>query len=138
VKKRVFVDSDVILDHLLDRAPFNRPAESLFRKIYKGEIEGFTSPLIFSNLFYVLRKAVGADTAKAALKKLRLLLKILPMDEKTVDSALDSAMPDFEDALQYHCAAKAGLANIITRNARDYRGNPVSLFTAEEYLKSLA
>ena len=96
MKKRVFVDSDVILDHLLDRAPFNRHAEILFRKVYQGEIEAFTSPVIFANLFYVLRKAVGADTAKA------------------------------------------GLANIITRNAKDYRGNPVALFSAEEYLKSMA
>lgn len=138
MKKRVFVDSDVILDHLLDRAPFNRHAEALFRKIYKGEVEAFTSPLIFANLFYVLRKAVGPDTAKSALKKLRLLLKILPMEEKGVDAALESPMPDFEDALQYQCAVKAGIANIITRNAKDYRGNPVSLFSAEEYLNSLA
>jgi len=137
VKKRIFLDSDIILDHLLDRPPFNQHAEILFRKAYNGEIDAYTSPVAFANLFYVLRKAAGAKIAKAGLKKLRLLVKVLPMDDKVVDSALEAGMPDFEDALQYHCASKSGIDIIVTRNAKDYRGNPVSLYSAEEFLNSL-
>lgn len=137
MKRRIFVDSDVILDHLLDRPPFNRHAELLFKKAFKGEFEAYTSPVVYANLFYVLRKAAGAETAKAGLKKLRVLLKILPMDESVVDSALGSPMPDFEDSLQYHCAAKSGLKIIVTRNGKDYKGNPVSLYSPEEFLNSL-
>jgi predicted nucleic acid-binding protein len=137
MKKRIFLDSDVILDHLLDRPPFNRHAELLLQKVYFGEIEAFTSPVAFANLFYVLRKAAGAEVAKAGLKKLRLLVKVLPLDEKAVDSALAAGMPDFEDALQFQCASKGGIDTIVTRNARDYRGNPVRLYSAEEFLTSL-
>ncbi len=60
---RIFLDSDVILDLLLGRPPFFRPAAELFERIQDGEIEGFVSPLIFSNLFYILRKEESAAEA---------------------------------------------------------------------------
>ena len=137
MKRRIFIDSDVILDLLADREPFNLHAKKLFGRIDKGDVEGFTSPLIFSNLFYLLRKQEGSAKAKSLLKKLRILLKVLPMDDKVLDSALASSMQDFEDALQYHCAANAGVDTIITRNGRDFKGVPGSFFTPEEYLKSM-
>ncbi|MDQ3002061.1 MAG: PIN domain-containing protein [Fibrobacterota bacterium] len=127
----------MILDLLADREPFNTHAKKLFGRVDKGEVDGFTSPSVFSNLFYLLRKQEGSAKAKSLLKKLRILLKVLPMDDKVLDSALASPMQDFEDALQYHCSAKAGVDTIITRNGRDYKGVPGSLFTPEEFLKSM-
>lgn len=137
MKRRIFIDSDVILDVLSNREPFNQHAETLFQKIDKGDVEAFTSPLVFANLFYLLRKQVGSAKAGALLKKLRLLLKVLPMNDKVVDSALASPMSDFEDALQFHCASIAGVDTIVTRNARDFKNVPGALFTPEEYLKSM-
>lgn len=135
--RTVFVDSDVILDVLADREPHNRPAKSLFSLIDRGQVKGCTSPLIFSNLFYLLRKQNGHASAKSMLRKLRMLLQVLPMGEKTVDGALDAGMADFEDALQYRCAADAGIETIITRNGRDFKGIPVRHLSAEEFLLSL-
>jgi predicted nucleic acid-binding protein len=137
VKRRIFIDSDVILDVLSKREPFNHHAEKLFDRIDKGDVEAFTSPLVFSNLFYLLRKQVGSVKAIGLLKKLRILLKVLPMNDKVVDSALASSMPDFEDALQFHCATNAGVDTIVTRNGRDFKSIPGALFTPEEYLKSM-
>lgn len=136
MKKRVFLDSDVIFDLLTDRVPHNRPAEKLFRKIDKGELEGFTSPLVYANLFYLMRKSQGGPEAKSLLRNLRLLVKVLPMGEKVVDAALDSSMADFEDAMQFHTAASAGIDIIITRNAKDFKGSNASLYTPEEFLNS--
>ncbi|MDB5048873.1 MAG: twitching motility protein PilT [Fibrobacteres bacterium] len=136
MKRKVFVDSDVILDVLADREPHSGPAKRLFSLMDKGVVEGFTSPLIFSNLVYLLRKQNGHAAAKSQLKKLRILFKVLPMDEKVVDSALDSTLADFEDALQYHCASKAGIETIVTRNGRDYKGIPGTLLTPDEFLLS--
>jgi predicted nucleic acid-binding protein len=137
VKRRIFVDSDVILDVLAEREPFHQHAEKLFDRIAKGEMEAFTSPLVFSNLFYIMRKQIGASKANVLLKNLRLLLKVLPMNEKVVDLALASPMPDFEDAMQYYCAANSGVETIVTRNGRDFKSIPIALFTPEEYLKSM-
>lgn len=137
MKRRIFLDSDVILDHLAERAPFNIHAEILLRKIDKGEVDACTSPLIMANLFRLLRKSRGGAVAKRLLKNLRLLVKVLPMDERVVDAALLSPLSDFEDALQFHCAANNGVDTIVTRNAGDFRGNPAKLYSPEEFLNSL-
>jgi predicted nucleic acid-binding protein len=137
MKRKIFVDSDVILDVLANRIPHSGPAKKLFNLMDQGKIEAFTSPLIFSNLFYLLRKEIGYAAAKAQLKKLRILFRVLPMDEKIVDSALNAPMPDFEDALQYHCAAKAGIETIVTRNIKDHKDMRASLLTPDEFIHSL-
>lgn len=133
---RIFVDADIILDLLLAREPFFSAATRLFSLIQDGEIEGFVSPLIFSNLFYVLRKELSGPEAVGALRKLRLLTHILPVDEETIDLALASSFSDFEDAIQYYAAKTQGLDAIVTRNKQDYRVAKLSIFTAEECIET--
>jgi predicted nucleic acid-binding protein len=134
--RRIFVDSDVILDVLANRQPHVQAAKPLFAMIDRGEVKACTSPLIFSSLFYLLRKQHGPAAAKSMLRKLRRLFEVLPMDGKAVDGALDASMSDFEDALQYRCAADAGVDILITRNNRDFKGISIQHQTAEEFLHS--
>src|SRR6185295_14345069 len=113
---RIFIDTDIILDLLLAREPFFSAATHLFSLAQDGEIEGFVSPLIFSNLFYVLRKALSGPEAVAALRKLRLVTHVIPVDEEMIDLALASSFTDFEDAIQYYAAQAQNLDAIVTRN----------------------
>jgi predicted nucleic acid-binding protein len=129
---RVFVDTDVILDLLLARQPFFSAATDLFVRIQAGEIEGCVSPLIFSNLFYILRKELSAPMAVSALRKLKLLVRVLTVDERTIDLALASPFTDFEDAIQYYTALEHDLDAIVTRNKEDYRTAKLPILTAKE------
>jgi predicted nucleic acid-binding protein len=129
---RIFLDTDIILDLLLAREPFFAGAARLFLLIQDREIEGFVSPLSFSNLFYILRKKLSGPEALAALRKLRLLAQILQVDEETIDQALASSFTDFEDAIQYYAAQAEGLDAIVTRNKEDYRRAKLPVLTAEE------
>lgn len=104
--------------------------------IDRGEVKASASPLIFSNLFYLLRRQHAPAAAKSMLRKLRRLFEVLPMDGKAVDGALDASMSDFEDALQYKCAADAGVDLLITRNGRDFKGISIHHQTAEVFLHS--
>lgn len=130
--RRVFVDADVILDLLLARQPFFPAAAELFLLIQGEQIEAWVSPLIFSNLFYILRKARSAAEAIAALRKLRLLVRVLPMDERTTDLALASSFTDFEDAVQYYAAVAGNLDALVTRNKEDYRSAKLPILNAAE------
>ena len=89
---RVFVDTDVILDLLLPRPAFLAEASRLFALIQNGEIEACTSPLVFSTLFYILTKELSGEGAIQALRKLRVLLRVLPVDEQMIDLALASSL----------------------------------------------
>lgn len=132
---RVFVDSDIILDVLAQRDEFYTPAAKLFSLLDKGDVAGFTSPIVFANLHYILRKAKSKNYVVQSLVKLKSLISVLPVDSKIIDLALSSKFNDFEDAIQYHTAKSYEINFIITRNKKHYKQSKISVCTAEEYLK---
>jgi len=132
VSRRVFVDTVVILDLLLARELFFPAAAELFLLIQDGEIEGSTSPVVIANLFYILRQGMPATEAVTALRKLRLLLGILSVDEKTIDRGLASSFADFEDAIQYYSAVAYNLDAVVTRNKKDYKAAEIPVLDAVE------
>ena len=134
--KKVFVDSDIILDLLAKRDPNYIYAAELFTLIDQQKIIGFTSPIVFANLHY-LRKNTSNLFALKSLRKLKTLIKILPVDEKVIEQSLNSEFTDFEDAIQYFTAVNNGISIILTRNKVDYKKSKILIATAEEYLKGL-
>jgi predicted nucleic acid-binding protein len=133
--RRVLVDTDIILDLLLERQPFFPGATRLFVAFQEGSLEGHISSLAFSNLFYILRKRVEGPGAIALLRNLRLITRVLTVDEKIIDLALASTFADFEDAIQYFAASEWDLEAIVTRNRRDYKASRIAIVTAEECLE---
>lgn len=132
--RKVLVDSDIILDLLLARPPYFPAATRLFTAFQEGQIEGHVSSLAFSNLFYLLRKQSSGPDAVALLRKLRLIIRVAPVDERVIDLALAADFTDFEDAIQYFAAVEQGLDAIVTRNRRDYRSAKIPILNAEECL----
>lgn len=134
---KLFIDSDIILDLLAEREPHFIHAARLFTLIDQNEIEAYTSPLIFANLHYLLKKQSTNLLALKSLRKLKTFLNILPIDERVIDQSLNSEFTDFEDAIQYFTAVNNGITLIITRNKLDYKRSKIDVLTAEEFLKSL-
>lgn len=133
--KKIFIDSDIILDVLSQREPHYLSAAPLFALVETGEIRAFTSPLVFSNLSYILRRAEPRQDSMNHLRKIRLLLHVYPIDEKIIDLALSSDFEDFEDAIQYYTAVENNSDCFVTRNKKDFRKSKIPVHTAEEYLK---
>lgn len=130
---KVYIDTDIILDLVLERKPHSLYAAQLFSSIEQNQIKGFASPLIFSNLYYILRKGKSRSEALNVLRKLKLLLTIVPIHEKILDRALLSEVKGFEDAMQYYAAVENEIPILITRNKKDYPRKDISILTAEEY-----
>ena len=135
---KLFVDSDIILDLLAQREPHYIHAARLFTLIDQEKVIAYTSPLIFANLHYLLRKQTSNLSALKSLRKLKTLINILPIDERVIEQSLNSEFNDFEDAIQYYTAVNNGITFIITRNKIDYKRSKIDILTAEEFLKSLA
>jgi len=136
MNNRVFVDSDIILDLLCKRLPHYECAAEVFTLADTGEIQLFTTSVVFANVFYILRKLLGQEKSRELLRKLRILVGILPAGEKIVDLALNSRFSDFEDGLQYFSARENGVQILLTRNTRDYTEKDLVIQTPEEYLKT--
>lgn len=97
----IFLDTDIILDVFAQREPFYKAAASVLTLIEERQITGYTSSLIFANLFYILRKLSSREATLTHLRQLHSLVTVLAVDERNIDFALNSAFTDFEDAIQY-------------------------------------
>jgi predicted nucleic acid-binding protein len=137
MNKKVFIDSDIVLDLLCKREPFYEYAAEVFTLGDTKKIELITTSLVFANVYYILRKIVGIDKAKELLRKLRLMLGVVPVEEKIIDLALNSSFSDFEDALQYFTARENGIKILVTRNIKDYKEKDIIVQTPQEYLSGI-
>ena len=133
----ILIDSDVILDSLFDRQPFAEYSTAILSMCESEEIHGFLTPLIYSNVYYLLRQTAKHDKVIEKLKQLLAITDVLQMDRGVVETALNSGFKDFEDALQNFSAVNNSKIDlIITRNIKDYKSSELAVFTPETYIKS--
>jgi predicted nucleic acid-binding protein len=133
----LFIDTDVIIDFLIDRKPFSREAAIIFTLIEQKKLKGFSSSLTFSNLYYVLRKIGSHNKVISKLDSLSKMVGILKVEEQTIKNALSSGFPDFEDSIQYFSAVdNKKIDVIITRNIRDFKKSEIPVMTPGDFLKT--
>ena len=134
---KVLVDTDVILDFFFDREPFSEDASQILSWCESGKIHGFVTPVMISNICYILRKLDKHEKIIENLKMLMSIVDIAIIDKKTVLNALNSEFKDFEDALQNFSAInESDIQVIITRNIKDYKTSSLAVMTPENYLKA--
>lgn len=136
---KVLIDTDVILDFFFDRAPFSEYSSQIIGLCETNAIEGFVTPVIYSNLYYLLRQTARHEKVIENLKQLLSISDVLSMDKEVVTNALNSGFKDFEDSLQNFAAIKNGKIDvIITRNLKDYRKSAIGVLSPESYIKAIA
>jgi predicted nucleic acid-binding protein len=136
--KNVLIDSDVILDFLLDRKPFSEDATKIMLLCHNKTMSGFITPVILSNAYYILRKGIEHGKILQSFLDLLKFIDVLNISKQVIFQAIDSNFTDFEDALQNYAAENSSIIDaIITRNVKDYRHSKISIFTPEDFLKTL-
>ncbi|MDR1453623.1 MAG: PIN domain-containing protein [Candidatus Margulisbacteria bacterium] len=135
MREKLFFDSDVVIDVSLRRNPFLTDAVKLINLVEAGKYRGYTSAIVFTNTYYVQRKLTNHHTTVAFLRKLRLILTVLNVDDLIIQKALESGFADFEDAVQYFTAVQNKIDYIITRNTEDYKKSTIPVYTPAEFLK---
>ncbi len=135
--KKVFVDTNIVIDLLARREPFFNEAAALFSLADKGQIKLSVSSLTIANTSYTLLRQVSSPKAKAILRSLKLVADVLSLDDKIVELALnDETFSDFEDGLQYFTALENQQDLIITRNLKDFKNSKLPTMTAQQFINS--
>ena len=134
---RLFFDTSVLLDHLLDREPFADDATELWSMAERREIVGYISAVSFNLVYYIVRHQANERAARRAVKGLRDVFEIAEVDAQIIHQAIDSAFGDFEDAIQHACAVRAGATHLVTRDVRDFRRSEVPVIEPDVYLTDL-
>ncbi|MBN2395970.1 MAG: PIN domain-containing protein [Candidatus Atribacteria bacterium] len=133
---KVLIDTDVVLDFFFDKKPFSEHAAIIFSLCELKSIQGFITPVICSNVYYLLRQTAKHEKVIEKLNQLLSITDVLDMNKEIVRTALNSKFKDFEDALQNYAAVKSGIIDtILTRNIKDYKNSEIAVFTPEDYLK---
>ena len=115
--------------------PTIEPLHTFGRWPNAGKLRRLFSAISFNNIYYIVRKAESKTKAEKVLKLLRGTFDSVAPDAKIINQAIDSACDDFEDAIQFHSAIRAGAHVLITRNPHDFPQLGVSIATPEEFLK---
>ena len=133
---KALLDTDVILDFFFDRKPFSDDAAIILSRCEKGELKACVTPVIVSNVYYLLRRTAKHEKVIGKLRKLLTILDVLPVESQTVLQALDADFKDFEDALQHFAALNSGKVDVIvTRNIKDYKNSKIAVMTPGSFVK---
>jgi predicted nucleic acid-binding protein len=131
---KVLLDTNVVLDVLLDRKPHVADSARIFCLVEEGKVSGMLCATTLTTLDYLLTQSLGRSDSRPVLARLMRLFDIAPVTRAVIEGALRSAMTDFEDAVLVHAARQAGADAVITRNPKDFAKATCPIFDPRQFL----
>ena len=133
---RAFLDTNVLIDVVMDRQPWVNDALVLFELANQGKLSLVAADLSFINIAYITRKMLSKADLYTLLTDLREFVKVIEMGEAIIDNAIKAQWNDMEDCAQYYTAKREKADCIITRNTKDFSLSDIPVFTPDEFLHS--
>lgn len=137
INKKLLIDTNIIIDLLAKRKKFYQSAAKLFSLADQEKVELYTSSLSFANTYYILNREMNESKVREILRKLKILVKVVSIDEKIIDLSLNSDFRDFEDAIQYYAAIESDIDIIITRNLKDFKKSELPVMTGSQFINMI-
>lgn len=114
---KVMIDTNVILDALLKREPFDADAYSILKladeKIIHANIAAFAIP----DIYYFISKKLDHQSRLRAINALFNLMDVVSITKADITKAMSfTEFTDLEDALQFQCLKKIKADYIVTRD----------------------
>ncbi len=133
---KILIDTNVLLDYLLEREPFFEDARSVISLCVTGKIKGCIAAHSIPNMFFILRKDYNAKERREVLSNICSIFDVEGIDKtKLLDALSNEDFSDFEDCLQMECAKSYGADFIVTRNVADYLVSEIKAIEPKDYLK---
>ena len=131
---KILLDTNIVLDLLLDRQPFSAEAQSIFTKVENNEIKGFLCPTTITTLFYILNKHLSKQKSHEAIEILLEIFDVVIINKTILLESLKQSGTDFEDSVIYTSAVYGNIDIIITRDKNGFKKSKVKTVTPEEFL----
>jgi predicted nucleic acid-binding protein len=132
---RAVLDTNVIMDALQERAPFDADAKEILRRAHNQEFVCLFTANAATDIFYLYSRARDVRSAKAALEFLLDCYEVLPVTHDDCKAALSLPIDDFEDALVVVCASRAKADCIVTRDKEFLQVvSPVELVSPVDFI----
>ena len=133
---KILIDTNILLDYLLEREPFFENAKEVILTCTEGNTKGCIAAHSISNIFFILRRDYDAKERREVLKNLCMIFDVEGIDKTKLLLGLENEdFSDFEDCLQMECAKSYGAEYIVTRNVSDYSVSDIKAILPSEYLE---
>lgn len=137
--KKVFLDTNILLDAILIREPFAEDTRSLFRYCV-STLDGYIAAHSITNIFYILHESLNRplEECRENIIKLCSFFNVVSIGKDKILRAVQNlSFNDFEDALQTECADEVAVDFIVTRNPKDFVVAAVPVITPKDILDLL-
>jgi predicted nucleic acid-binding protein len=131
---KAIIDTNVVLDVLLERAPFVNASVAVFCLVEESRIDAFLCATTITTIDYLLTQSLPGSEARDALHRLISLFEIATVNRSVIERALGSKIPEFEDAVLDEAGQMAGVDAIVTRNTKDFSKSDLKVFEPNEFL----
>ena len=135
--KKILLDTNIILDVLLDRRPHVEASAAVWTAAETGTTEGMLAAHAVTTIHYLLQKEMTSVKAKRTISAIMRVFGVAAVDGAVIDEALRLAFADFEDAVTAAAARSSGCDYIVTRDPKGFRGSPVPSLTPEAIMPIL-
>lgn len=133
-KKRIFLDTNVILDYLLEREPFYYDALKLWAACEEGTVEGYVSALTVNNVHYIAHRLKSEMTAMIAVRGILSVFNVVPLDKELMKLAADFHDRDYEDDIQLQSAIRSGCTHLFTRDPTHFHTKALAIVPPSSFL----
>lgn len=134
---RALIDTNVVLDYVLERQPFHPDAEKIILLVAAEDFVGYLSSITPINVYYIGRKLKGKDHSLKEVRRLIRLFEIAAADKQVLQDAFDLEFADYEDAVQCASAISENLDAIVTRDTADFEKSPLQVYSPAQFLEVL-
>lgn len=132
--KKIFLDTNIIIDLIADRKPFSKYSIEIFKKAEEKKIKLFTSSHSIATTHYLLKKYLEEKILRDILYNLLDFVTVIAVDTDVLKKGLRSKHKDFEDSIQILCASTIEKIDcIVTRNTKDFRDSEILVLTPDEF-----
>lgn len=132
---KILIDTNVIIDALTSREPWNESSEKIFIMAANHIINMYITASSATDIYYLVRKHLhDTNMAKQIMGKLYSLTGILEVTGSDCVDALASPITDYEDAVVERVAANAEMDYIVTRNVKDFQKGMVKVILPGEFI----
>jgi predicted nucleic acid-binding protein len=135
--KRLLVDTNVVLDVVLDGQPHAQTSAAIWAVVETGRWEGFLAPHAITTIHYLAEKELGAVRARRLIATILRVFRVAPVDGAVIEEALRSQVADFEDAVTAAAALGSECEYVVTRDPKGFRGSPIRALGPEAALPIL-
>src|ERR1700741_2708752 len=131
--KKIFIDTNVVIDFFANRRPFSIDAARLFDMAIDAKVKIYISAVSYNTIYYVLRQSLAKTATIKLLEELAEMTEIADVTNDVIRKSLKTDFNDYEDAIQYYSALSVPEIDfIVTRNTRDFKKSTISVLTPAE------